>query len=303
MSQTKNKPKENEDKTMISHDVLEQKRLDYEKAKEEAEKLGAAKSNIMFIPTLIYAVLTTFFLYKNFSGITMPLFAVLTCLYALFLWKKLRPEAKEKRGWIFFLVGMLLLGTANTITARDELIVYNNLMMFVLIVGLVIYFFYNQKSWTLSKYIAVFFESMIGAIGSIGDLFGDSIAAIRLNKNEKTKTIVYCLIGVAIFIPVGGVLISLLASADIIFQNLLKNAVEMLSIDNLFGIIAFCILAFACAYCGIRYADSGKTKSTVTDHRLFPIAIAKSPMRKLSESAKLTAVIFSALICKRATSD
>ena len=53
----------------------------------ESEEEKAKRANYfehILIPTLIYAVLTTFFLYNNLSGITMPLFVIATLGYVFY---------------------------------------------------------------------------------------------------------------------------------------------------------------------------------------------------------------------------
>jgi len=248
----------------------------YKEAKEKQLKNGAAKSEILFIPTLIYAALATLFLYKNFSGITMPLFAILSILFIRYIHQKLRPAAADKRGWYLFLLGAALLGFANAYTARNELIIYNNLMIFVLLVGYAMYVFMNQTGWTLTKYALTFAEALAGTLGTVPDFINDSAGAVKYNKSEKTKTLVYCIIGVTIFIPVGGILIALLSSADLIFQNLLDNIAEKLSLGTLFGIVIFFVVVLILVYSGIRNLDSGRVKEDTKDYRLLPIAVANT---------------------------
>lgn len=262
---------------ILTEEEKEKRKQAIEARREEERKAGAEKSKVLLIPTLIFAAITTLFLYDNFSGITMPLFAVGAVAYIRYIYGKLRPDGEVKKGYIFYIIGMVLLAIADTYTARGGLIFYNNVLMFVLIVGLILYMFVDEEGWTITKYLASGIEAVFGGIGCIADMISDNAAAVKYNKNEKTKTLVYCVLGVLIFIPVGGAIIALLCSADAIFDDYLTKIIEnFFSLETMVLIPLFFIFVFTCGYCGIRYIDGNKISGEVKDRRVWPIAVANT---------------------------
>ena len=117
------------------------------------------QKNFIFFGLLsgIYACFFTFCLYKNMSGITIPLFTVGTLCYYYLCMKKL--EVSKKKDGYFYEVAIILLGFATWITDDERVILMNFIGMFVLIVTFMMHQFFQDKEWDISIYRKVLYYS------------------------------------------------------------------------------------------------------------------------------------------------
>ncbi len=234
-----------------------------------AKKLGPA--------SLIYAVFSTFCLYNNLSGITMPFFGIATLLYILYGFKQY--GVRTKRSSWFYASVILALSISNFLTGNITFILFNNLGMFLMIFIFLLHNVYDDSRWNFSKTALSIFESFAYSIGALDDFSKDmKVFKDRQKTDEanasKRNSIKYILIGLLISIPVVGILLALLSNADIVFNNLLKN----FSIDFEFG-TAFCVsvtflLFFFSGYCIMRFFSTKKLKEEVTSKRNLEPLIA-----------------------------
>ena len=102
-----------------------------ETAEQQAERASIA--GLLGKAALIYAVIVTFCLYKNFSGITMPVFAVATAIFMCYILKSYNVKLK-KASW-FYIAIIVLLSISNFLTGNSFYIFFNTvgilLMIFV----------------------------------------------------------------------------------------------------------------------------------------------------------------------------
>ena len=164
-------------------------------------------------------------------------------MYAKTVFKKFNIEMKK--GWRFFALGMLLESIAIMLSDDANTPFWGNAMIFILYVSMLIYINYNQKKWNFGKYLSSFFMACFDGIGGVTEFFTDLVVAIKENKNQKTKTGLYCLLGVVIFIPVALVIVPLLASADAVFEKMVNDFFK-----NLFSVeyMVLIPLFFVCIY-------------------------------------------------------
>ena len=100
--------------------------------KEESALRIKMKEQFSFFALLsaLYAVFYILCLYRNASGITYPFFIIGTLCYFFSSMKKL--EVPYKKGSLFYLISIVLLGISNCITTSYELIILNKLAVFLL---------------------------------------------------------------------------------------------------------------------------------------------------------------------------
>ena len=132
---------------------------------------------------LAFGILYTFCMYKNPSGITYPI--MVGGIYGVLAWMLRRLSVEWKRGSWFLIVTAVLLGIAVCRTADPLLILLIKTAEFLLVVIFVIHQFYEDREWSIGKYLssmAVYLCCVIaagayGAGGSTADPAGGRISS------------------------------------------------------------------------------------------------------------------------------
>lgn len=226
----------------------------------------------MFLPTLIYGVLYTFFLYDNLSAITMPLFVVATMLYCMYAMQKMNITMK-KTTW-FYAAVMLLLGISTACTGNSVILFFNNLGIVLLLVCMLLHNYFDDKKWTFGKYFVAFFTAVFGAVGCLTEPFSDASAFQKDERRTHHSKVMYILLGIVIAIPLLVIIVMLLYYADAVFAQFIRDIRLNLSFGTLFGILVMYIFAILSAYCGLRYLGRHSISEECKDHRHFEPLIA-----------------------------
>ncbi len=238
----------------------------------EQKQARAALFASLFLPTLIYAGLYTFFLYDTVSSITVPLFVIATVAYCFYYMNKAKIQLQK--GSYFYAAAMLLLGFSSASTGSAPIIVMNTLGIIFLLICMLLHNFYNDSGWTFGKYASSVFLSVFGAIGCIGDLFSDAACCQQLRKHKRQSKLIYIGIGIAIAIPLLLVIILLLSFADAVFAQFIRDIRISWNPVTVIGIGATFLFALFSSYCGIRYLGKHQIKETVTSRRKFEPLVA-----------------------------
>lgn len=227
------------------------------------------------LPTLIFAVVSTFCLYSNFNGFTMIIFIAAVIVYDKEIAR--RFELPSKPGFIWYAIGMMLLGLADITTDSWGNVFYNNCMIFVLMVSLQIYLFYDQAKWRSTTYIRSFIKTMLLPICYLGHLFDDIQNALASMKDSKSKNGFYLLVGILIFIPFGVILLSLLSSADAVFESLVVDAFNRIfSTYHIFTVPLFFIVFFVGAYCSMRFLSGNVFLQQAEEKAKWPAIVSNT---------------------------
>lgn len=190
--------------------------------------------------SLIYALVYTFCLFRNSSGITYPFFVGATLLYFGYYTKKYTEScARERSLWTkaswyrrFLVASALILGALNCMTDSRVLLFFNKALMYMILGVLLLQTWHDISGWSIAAHLKGLFHLGIGVIGQIFTPFYDrgaakKLAVLRGEKKEKKdhseqKRILFCICaGLVISIPLICVLLLLLGSADIVFYNLI----------------------------------------------------------------------------------
>lgn len=232
----------------------------------------------LIVPTLIYAILFTLFIYKNFSGITMPLFSLSTVVYCLYCFSIY--EIKLKKDTYLYAAVIVLLGVSSFMTGSIPIIALNFIGIVLMTLCLLMHSFFNDEHWDLGKYVFSIIELIGGALVHVPSPFID-IAYVEKNKEKKSKGL-YVIIGLAIAFPLLIIIVSLLYAADAVFADVIKNVFKGLSLFNIIGIIFTFAFAFMAAYCSMRFLGKRKISELVKDRRRLEPIIAITVLALLS---------------------
>ncbi len=201
------------------------------------------------IGSLLYSAFYAFCLYKNASGITYPFFVIGTLCYFFFSMQKL--GVPYKKGSIFYIVSVVLLGISNCMTASPQILFMNKCGIFLLTFTLMLHTVYNDKTWNLPKYFAAIFQTIGSCFASLFSPFVDMVSYFDAQKQEKTyrkNNFPAILIGIAIAIPLLIFMTMLLASADIVFGKILLTITKALNVWTITKILFLMAVVFFSSY-------------------------------------------------------
>lgn len=229
-------------------------------------------------PTLLYGILYTFFLYENFSSITMPFFVAVTVAYCYYV-LPIMGISWKKDSW-FYCVAMLLLGVSTATTGNGALIFFNNLGILLLLVCMLLHNYFDDHKWTFGKYLVAFVTAIFGAIGCISEPFTDGSCYQKESHGKQDSKIMYILLGVVISIPLLAVIVVLLYYADAVFAEVIRRI--DLNFVTIFWMLVMYLFAVFSAYCGLRYLGKRRIKEECKDHKKFEPLVAVTVLTLIS---------------------
>ena len=215
--------------------------------------------------TFLYAVFYAFCMYKNGSGVTFPFFVAGSLLFLYFSLSKLGTTLKK--GSIFYMAAMVLLGVSTFCTDDIRLIVFNKLGIFLLMMSLLLGQFFDTSQWKLGKYLCGICQLVFASFGELGRPLADLSAHRKNRKSEGSKRIWYFLLGLIIGIPLLLVVLFLLASADAVFRELTGGVLENIRPGNSFNVVCRIVFLYFASYCLTSYLCKKQIKEQVTDRR------------------------------------
>ncbi|MBQ9517312.1 MAG: DUF4173 domain-containing protein [Eubacterium sp.] len=230
------------------------------------------KDNLFFFLTLLASFLMLDFgLFKGVKlGFTIA-YLVLFEITTVYLWKK-----SLKKSLFSLSCGVLSVAGAFTFSLYDNLLV--NSIMFMLVFGL--YGFYvlgisgcfTRKQGNFKVLFnlgySVFIQPFEGLINVIGSAHATS---------KKNKRLIYTIIGVAIALPVLGIVIPLLVKSDAAFEALVGKIIKNLGIYIAEIVLAVIATPFLFSYFYNKRAEVEQKKPMKNDAHRFvvsPISIA-----------------------------
>ncbi|MBO4864424.1 MAG: DUF4173 domain-containing protein [Eubacterium sp.] len=287
-----------------------------ETAEQQAERASIA--GLLGKAALIYAVIVTFCLYKNFSGITMPVFAVATAIFMCYILKSYNVKLK-KASW-FYIAIIVLLSISNFLTGNSFYIFFNTVGILLMIFVFLLHNVYDDSRWNFSKTFFAVFEAFFGSFGCLDD-YSKDMKAMKSRSNlqnavkneasdgaaekaaegtsEKTadgsaenvsvpeapKKGVFgsVLLGLIISIPVVGIILTLLTHADVVFKTMIE---DYLNIDfhfgTIFGIAVTFVISFLASYCIMRFFSKKRIAEEVKIHKNWEPVVAITVLTLIS---------------------
>ena len=251
-----------------------------------ASKLGFA--------SLIYAIFSTFCIYDNFTGVTMPFFGIASIIYMIYCLKLYNIKLKK----LSFVYGgfIVALSLSNFLTGNGGFHFFNTVGIMLMIFIFLLHNVYDDSRWNFTKTTLAILEAMIFSVGEIDD-FAKDMKVYRIRKNNSTAVskknyLRYILIGLLISVPVVAILLTLLSQADIVFNRFLSKYFSFnISFIDIFGVlITFCIFFFG-SYCVLRFFSKKTIKEEVIAHKNFEPVIAITVLSIIS----LIYIVFSVI--------
>ena len=137
---------------------------------EEQETKMTAESKILRenfqkfgVATFLFACFYTFCMYKNESGVTYFFMVAAGLVYARYCGKQL--ELSAKKGNLFHIISILLLGISTFSTDDARIIMFNKSGVFLLMLSMVLYNLFETTKWGPGKYLVVMIQSVLWSLG------------------------------------------------------------------------------------------------------------------------------------------
>ena len=229
--------------------------------------------------TLVYAAFYAFCMFHNGSGIAFPFFLAGTLLYFVFSLSKL--EITLKKGSIFYMISMLLLGVSTFCTDGWAIIALNKLAVFLLVMCLLLHQYFDTTKWNLGKYVGSICQLIVMSFGELNRPFIDGKAYFR-EKGKVNKKVWYGLLGAVIAIPILLIAAGLLSSADAVFRKMTTDFVNWIRPGNVFNVVFRITFLFFASYALTAYLCKRSIREEVRDHRNGEPVLAITIMSLLS---------------------
>ena len=198
--------------------------------KEQDEKITAESRKIrenfqiFGAATFLFACFYTFCMYKNDAGITYLFLTAAGLFYANYCGKQLGVSVKK--GTAFYAASVILLGISTFCTDDARIIFFNKTGVFLLMISMVLFNVFETKQWGLGKYVVTIIQSVLWSWGEWIRPFGDAKYYCKNKLGSKGKTILYAAVSVAVSVPVVAVVLNLLMSADVLFDDMAERVLE-----------------------------------------------------------------------------
>lgn len=201
-----------------------------------------------------FGILYTFCLYENPFGITYPV--MIAGGYGVVVWMLRAMSVKIKRESWFLIAVAVLLGISTCRTADSMLIMFNKTAEFLLAVIFVIHQFYDDRSWSIGKYLSAMAVCLCCAVAAVVYPFCQGREFFKKIDIKRYRTVVRVLAGLAAALPIVLTAGLLLGQADMVFGTMVRNwldtffnlrtvlIVVSMTMLGTFGI--YCLVSGAC---------------------------------------------------------
>lgn len=236
------------------------------------EPLFKEKFPVFLIVTIVNAIIFGACIYGNISGLASAIYVLTSIAYVIFFLKLMGLEVKK--GSIFYIVAIALLGVASFSTDNRDIVLLNQMVMIGLKAVFVFDNIFDTKKWQFQKYISTIVTTGFMAIGEIIKPFEDAYEYFLTRKDKDNSKIIYGLVGCVISIPVLVVMLVLLSSADIVFKDWTLKIFGRFDIEDMVGIGVLFGIMFMATYCTVSYLNKREIDENVKDTKtLEPLIV------------------------------
>ena len=210
---------------------------------------------------LIYAVLHTFCLYRNHSGITYPFYMLGTLILIHFVREKDGLSIFENRDGrkalnIFYMLSLMALSVNKCMTANGAIIWYDGLAITLLLFSFLLHLYLDTKGWDIVAWMLQILKAIFIPLANFHVPLVDASAFRRFRALTKTKKkngiLASVIVGIVLAIPFLLIVVALLASADIVFRTLIENMTKFIKLPenmwDIVGVALVALIAFWSAY-------------------------------------------------------
>lgn len=235
--------------------------------KADTKETKRFKENYGFFApaAFLYAVFYSFCMYRNGSGITFPFFVGGGLLFLCLSLPKLGLTLKK--GSIFYMTAIELLGISTFCTDDARMIGFNKLGIFLLVMSLLLNQFYDTSRWKLGKYMGSIVVMTFACIGEVGRPFSDGKRYRKNHPGKGSKRLWAAVIGFIIAMPLFFVVLLLLASADAVFRQMVYKPLEKISFGSIVSVASQIAFIFFASYSVLSYLCGRTLKEEVKDRR------------------------------------
>lgn len=231
------------------------------------EPLFKERFPVFLIVTIINAIIFAACIYKNVSGLASVIYVLTGIAYVIFSLKLMGLEVKK--GSIFYIVAIALLGVASISTDDGDIVLLNQLVMMGLKAVFVLDNVFDTRKWQFQKYISAIVATGIMSIGEIAKPFEDVYEYFLSRKDKDNSKIIYGFVGCVVSIPVLVVMLVLLSSADIVFKDMTLKIFGRFDIEDVVGIGFLFGMAFMTTYCVVSYLNKREIDENVKDTKML----------------------------------
>lgn len=220
-----------------------------EKPDTEYTKSMRKQFPLFGIGCLLYSAFYAFCLYRNTSGITYPFFVAGTLCCFFFSMKRL--GVPFKKGSVFYMAGITLLGISNCMTASPQILKMNKWGIFLLTFILMLHTIYDDRTWNFSNYFFAIFRTIGSFFCCLVSPFGDMVSYFDAKKqkiNAKKSYFLPAFAGFIIALPLLFCITLLLVSADAVFADMLSGLMMAMDIWTTIEIISLMAVVFFSSY-------------------------------------------------------
>lgn len=242
---------------------------------ERIQKRSELRQDFGFLGSLsiLYGIAASVCLYRNPLGITVPLFVAVS--YGAMFLVLGRLKMKVKKGSLFLAAVSFLIGLSVCFTANMTVGYYmNRLALWLLFCIFILHQFHRDSKWNIGKYAVSLVVYLAEALGMIYFPFTHLAGYVKSTKSTKYKTALRLIVGVCAAVPAMIFLCLLLASADMVFQDMLGTIlVKCLDPVSLFLVPLQTVAWAVILYSLVCSARLGTIQDDVADRQVHsPVA-------------------------------
>lgn len=236
-------------------------------AEKETEETKRLKDNFGFFgpAALIYALFYTFCMYRNGSGVTFPFFVAGSLLFLYLSLAKLGTTLKK--GSVFYMAAMVLLGISTFCTDDGRIILFNKLGVFLLMMSLLLKQYFDTSRWGLGKFLGSIFHLTFASFEELARPFQDAAGYRETRKKKEDRRIWAVGLGMLVGIPLVLAVLMLLSSADVLFRQMTDSILGGINFGNIMDIIFSIVLMFMASYCLTACLCRKRIREEVKDKR------------------------------------
>ncbi len=262
------------DRPMQNNPQMLQKSEEQKRAETEKMEKSAHWFKVVAPGTFLYAIVYAICMYKNPEGIGIP-FCVGATLYFFYYYAK-KFYGTARKCDMFLMITTVILGVLTCTTDSDPLIFLNKMGILFLVIIYLLEIFYDVTGWSSGAYLKACGYAFCGGVSMMVTPFVEGLAFLKIMKMKKEKTpmdektkekLLAIVIGLISAIPIVCILLLLLASADLFFDEMIGNLFDSIIYWELpdlfdrdfFGLLATILVVFAFGYGVITYINKKDT--------------------------------------------
>ncbi|MCR4793421.1 MAG: DUF4173 domain-containing protein [Lachnospiraceae bacterium] len=216
-----------------------------------------------FNKALIWALSAVILIYRNRDAITYPIFMAITLGILAWDCKSMgRSLIRDFEGKItinlFYCIALMLLSINKCLTASVDMQWGNGFGIFLLFICLLLKTYSGQEGKEVTDQLIKMCQLLLVPFKHIEKPFKDRIVVRKMTAGEMTegkKKFRSVLIGLLIAVPLLAIILSLLASADLIFGDLIGDILDAIKLpefsEDYVGVPFKLFLSFVAFYCWI----------------------------------------------------